>query len=62
MDLSVIRNRLSRNSHTHYLSPQEFVADVLLMFKNCAKFNYVSELHYFLIYFLLAISVEYLIS
>ncbi|XP_056100139.1 tripartite motif-containing protein 66 isoform X1 [Rhinichthys klamathensis goyatoka] len=40
MDLSVIRNRLSRNSHTHYLSPQEFVADVLLMFKNCAKFNY----------------------
>ncbi|KAK9971583.1 hypothetical protein ABG768_024941 [Culter alburnus] len=40
MDLSVIRNRLSRNSHTHYRSPQEFVADVLLMFKNCAKFNY----------------------
>uniref|UniRef100_A0A672MN33 Tripartite motif containing 66 n=1 Tax=Sinocyclocheilus grahami TaxID=75366 RepID=A0A672MN33_SINGR len=40
MDLSVIRNRLSRTSNTHYRSPQEFVADVLLMFKNCAKFNY----------------------
>ncbi|TRY84198.1 hypothetical protein DNTS_025713, partial [Danionella cerebrum] len=40
MDLSIIRNRLSRNSHTHYHSPQEFVEDVLLMFKNCAKFNY----------------------
>ncbi|XP_017212532.2 tripartite motif-containing protein 66 isoform X2 [Danio rerio] len=40
MDLSVIRNRLGSNSHTHYCSPQEFVADVLLMFKNCAKFNY----------------------
>ncbi|XP_026098934.1 tripartite motif-containing protein 66-like isoform X2 [Carassius auratus] len=40
MDLSVIRNRLSRTGNTHYRSPQEFVADVLLMFKNCAKFNY----------------------
>uniref|UniRef100_A0A8C2IBF7 Tripartite motif containing 66 n=1 Tax=Cyprinus carpio TaxID=7962 RepID=A0A8C2IBF7_CYPCA len=40
MDLSVIRNRLSRTGNTHYCSPQEFVADVLLMFKNCAKFNY----------------------
>ncbi|KAL1271473.1 hypothetical protein QQF64_030489, partial [Cirrhinus molitorella] len=40
MDLSVIRNRLSRNGSTQYRSPQEFVADVLLMFKNCAKFNY----------------------
>ncbi|XP_052001476.1 tripartite motif-containing protein 66 isoform X2 [Xyrauchen texanus] len=40
MDLSVIRNRLIRNSNTHYQSPHEFVADVLLMFKNCSKFNY----------------------
>ncbi|XP_016138437.1 tripartite motif-containing protein 66-like isoform X1 [Sinocyclocheilus grahami] len=40
MDLSVIRNRLSRTSNTHYRSPQEFVTDVLLMFKNCGKFNY----------------------
>ncbi|XP_051993988.1 tripartite motif-containing protein 66-like isoform X2 [Xyrauchen texanus] len=40
MDLSVIRNRLIRNSHRHYQSPHEFVADFLLMFKNCAKFNY----------------------
>ncbi|XP_057185504.1 tripartite motif-containing protein 66 isoform X2 [Triplophysa rosa] len=40
MDLSVIRNRLNSSSHIHYHSPKEFVADVLLMFKNCGKFNY----------------------
>ncbi|TUY89845.1 Tripartite motif-containing protein 66 [Bagarius yarrelli] len=40
MDLSVIRSRLNRRSSTHYSSVTEFVADVLLMFKNCAKFNY----------------------
>lgn len=46
MDLSVIRNRLNSSSHMHYHSPEEFVADVLLMFKNCGKFNYVSETHF----------------
>ncbi|KAI4889267.1 hypothetical protein NFI96_013532 [Prochilodus magdalenae] len=40
MDLSVIRSRLNKSSPSHYSSPSEFVADVLLMFKNCAKFNY----------------------
>ncbi|XP_066504323.1 tripartite motif-containing protein 66 isoform X2 [Hoplias malabaricus] len=40
MDLSVIRSRLNKSSPSHYNSPSEFVADVLLMFKNCAKFNY----------------------
>ncbi|XP_062869487.1 tripartite motif-containing protein 66 [Trichomycterus rosablanca] len=40
MDLSVIRSRLNKNSPAHYDSPAEFVTDVLLMFKNCAKFNY----------------------
>lgn len=43
MDLSVIKNRLNKNSHTHYQSPQQFVSDVLLMFKNCAKFNYADS-------------------
>ncbi|XP_017556126.1 tripartite motif-containing protein 66 [Pygocentrus nattereri] len=40
MDLSVIRSRLNKSSLSHYNSPSEFVADILLMFKNCAKFNY----------------------
>lgn len=44
MDLSVIRGRLKRSSAARYRSAADFVADVLLMFKNCAKFNYVSEL------------------
>lgn len=42
MDLSVIRSRLNTSSSAHYGSSEEFVSDVLLMFKNCAKFNYVS--------------------
>ncbi|XP_023678571.2 tripartite motif-containing protein 66-like [Paramormyrops kingsleyae] len=40
MDLSVIRAKLTRKSRQHYHTPEEFVADVLLMFRNCAKFNY----------------------
>ncbi|KAK3562040.1 hypothetical protein QTP86_025225, partial [Hemibagrus guttatus] len=40
MDLSVIRSRLNKRSSAHYSSVAEFVSDVLLMFKNCAKFNY----------------------
>lgn len=43
MDLSVIRGKLNKSSHMHYFAPEEFVADVSLMFRNCAKFNYVSE-------------------
>ena len=42
MDLSVIRAKLSKRSTHHYYSPEEFVSDVSLMFRNCAKFNYVS--------------------
>lgn len=41
MDLSVIRTKLSRTNSQRYLSPDQFVADVFLMFRNCAKFNYV---------------------
>ncbi|XP_046898576.1 tripartite motif-containing protein 66 isoform X2 [Hypomesus transpacificus] len=40
MDLSVIRAKLSKGNTRHYYSPEEFVADVTLMFRNCAKFNY----------------------
>ncbi|KAL4613502.1 E3 ubiquitin-protein ligase TRIM33-like isoform X2 [Arapaima gigas] len=40
MDLSVIRNKLNKCSPSHYCTPEEFVADVFLMFRNCAKFNY----------------------
>ncbi|XP_041862641.1 uncharacterized protein trim66 isoform X2 [Melanotaenia boesemani] len=40
MDLSVIRARLSKGNPMHYSSPDQFVADVYLMFRNCAKFNY----------------------
>ncbi|XP_070762168.1 tripartite motif-containing protein 66 [Enoplosus armatus] len=40
MDLSVIRAKLNKRNTRHYNSPDQFVADVYLMFRNCAKFNY----------------------
>uniref|UniRef100_A0A087XQI7 Tripartite motif containing 66 n=1 Tax=Poecilia formosa TaxID=48698 RepID=A0A087XQI7_POEFO len=40
MDLSVIRAKLSKGNPRHYSCPDQFVADVCLMFRNCAKFNY----------------------
>ncbi|XP_036390554.1 tripartite motif-containing protein 66-like [Megalops cyprinoides] len=40
MDLSVIRSKLNKRNPLHYYTPEEFVADVFLMFRNCAKFNY----------------------
>ncbi|KAI1903909.1 hypothetical protein AGOR_G00000260 [Albula goreensis] len=40
MDLSVIRTKLNKRNPLHYYTPEEFVADVSLMFRNCAKFNY----------------------
>lgn len=43
MDLSVIRAKLSKSHAQHYLSPDQFIADVFLMFRNCAKFNYVGR-------------------
>lgn len=42
MDLSVIRAKLNKRNKRHYNSPDQFVADMYLMFRNCAKFNYVS--------------------
>uniref|UniRef100_A0A3Q3XH90 Uncharacterized protein n=1 Tax=Mola mola TaxID=94237 RepID=A0A3Q3XH90_MOLML len=40
IDLSVIRAKLNKTNTCHYNSPDQFVADVSLMFCNCAKFNY----------------------
>ncbi|XP_069549504.1 tripartite motif-containing protein 66 [Brachyistius frenatus] len=40
MDLSVIRVKLNKGNTRHYTSADHFVADVYLMFRNCAKFNY----------------------
>ncbi|KAM9409414.1 tripartite motif-containing protein 66 isoform 2-T4 [Pholidichthys leucotaenia] len=40
MDLSVIRAKLNKGNTQHYNSPDHFVTDVYLMFRNCAKFNY----------------------
>ncbi|XP_054470917.1 tripartite motif-containing protein 66 [Anoplopoma fimbria] len=40
MDLSVIRAKLNKRHTRHYNSADQFVADVYLMFHNCAKFNY----------------------
>ncbi|XP_029944579.1 tripartite motif-containing protein 66 [Salarias fasciatus] len=40
MDLSVIRTKLNKGNSRHYNSPDQFVADVYLMFRNCEKFNY----------------------
>lgn len=43
MDLSVIRVKLNKRNSQHYHSPDQFIADVFLMFRNCAKFNYVGR-------------------
>nr|XP_046251491.1 E3 ubiquitin-protein ligase TRIM33-like [Scatophagus argus] len=40
IDLSVIRRKLDRSNTLHYFTAEQFVDDVLLMFKNCATFNY----------------------
>ncbi|KAM6464744.1 tripartite motif-containing protein 66 isoform 1-T1 [Liasis olivaceus] len=40
MDLSTIRKKLQKKDKLHYSSSEELVADVRLMFWNCATFNY----------------------
>ncbi|XP_041853660.1 transcription intermediary factor 1-alpha-like isoform X2 [Melanotaenia boesemani] len=40
IDLSVIRRKLDKSNTLHYFTAEQFVDDVLLMFKNCASFNY----------------------
>lgn len=41
--MSVIRRKLDEANTLHYFSVEQFVDDVLLMFRNCATFNYVSS-------------------
>ncbi|CAL8295281.1 unnamed protein product [Boreogadus saida] len=40
MDLSVVRRKLDESNTLHYFTPEQFVDDLLLMFRNCATFNY----------------------
>jgi len=42
MDLGTVRTRLNKAHFNHYQSVEEFVADVQLVFTNCATFNPVS--------------------
>ena len=46
MDLSVVRRKLDESNTLHYFTPEHFVDDLLLMFRNCATFNYVSGLSF----------------
>ncbi|XP_034004994.1 E3 ubiquitin-protein ligase TRIM33-like [Trematomus bernacchii] len=40
IDLSLMRRKLDKSNTLHYFSAEQFVDDVLLMFKNCSRFNY----------------------
>ena len=42
MDFMKIRQKLSRQHFNHYDIVEEFLADVRLIFDNCAKYNAVS--------------------
>lgn len=44
MDLKKVKKRLQLQSSQYYKSTQEFVSDVRLIFKNCAKYNEVSSM------------------
>ena len=46
MDLGTIRSQLSKTHFNHYQTIEEFVADVQLVFTNCATFNPVSYSYY----------------
>ncbi|XP_064425298.1 E3 ubiquitin-protein ligase TRIM33 isoform X2 [Latimeria chalumnae] len=39
MDLSLVKKKLQKKHSLHYQTANDFVADVRLVFKNCAKFN-----------------------
>ncbi|KAH0518404.1 E3 ubiquitin-protein ligase TRIM33 [Microtus ochrogaster] len=39
MDLSTVKKKLQKKHSQHYQIPDDFVADVRLIFKNCARFN-----------------------
>ena len=44
MDLSIVKGKLDvkSNSVVHYVNPEEFVADIRLIFLNCTKYYKVS--------------------
>lgn len=42
MDLKKVKKKLQLRSSQYYNSVQEFVSDMRLIFKNCAKYNEVS--------------------
>ncbi|KAM9320669.1 E3 ubiquitin-protein ligase TRIM33 isoform 1-T1 [Gastrophryne carolinensis] len=39
MDLSMVKKKLQKKHSQHYQTPEDFVADVRLIFKNCERFN-----------------------
>ncbi|XP_069075009.1 E3 ubiquitin-protein ligase TRIM33 isoform X1 [Pleurodeles waltl] len=39
MDLSTVKKKLQKKHSQHYETPDDFVADVRLIFKNCERFN-----------------------
>lgn len=44
MDLKKVKRKLQVQSSQYYKSTQEFVSDMRLVFKNCAKYNEVRSM------------------
>ncbi|XP_043931976.1 E3 ubiquitin-protein ligase TRIM33-like [Protopterus annectens] len=44
MDMSTVKKKLQKKHSQHYLTPEDFVADVRLIFRNCEKFNEMMKL------------------
>lgn len=44
MDLKKVKRKLQVQSSQYYTSTQEFVSDMRLVFKNCAKYNEVRSM------------------
>nr|XP_020468285.1 E3 ubiquitin-protein ligase TRIM33 isoform X3 [Monopterus albus] len=44
MDLKKVKKKLQLRSSQYYQSPQEFVSNMRLVFKNCAKYNEMSRI------------------
>lgn len=43
MDLSIVKSRLESKESPRYCSAEEFVKDVRLIFRNCAKYYQVRQ-------------------
>ena len=46
MDLKKVKKKLQLRSLHYYKSLQDFVSDMRLVFKNCAKYNEVSSMSF----------------